>query len=203
MPVKDTVLCLCELGWLYSKVSSHIQACDKAQVSRGLAVQAFSFALQEELSDYYRLLDVLEQELARKIITESTPEASVSSEDIPSDSTKWVTSLDPKGASGLTLLRLRAWMQEPMDRMCMMARLVDSASPLTGGTYVYLFFILFVIFFVLCMILFIFIIEYISFSFILFIIVRMIVCFSCICSLVSELVSHVYNLTLLFCIRCC
>ena len=135
MPVKDTVLCLCELGWLYSKVSSHIQACDRAQVSRGLAVQAFSFALQEELHDYYRLLAVLEQELARKIITENTPAPAVSPEDTPSDSSIWVTSVNPKGTSGLTLLRLRAWMQEPMDRMFMMARLVDSASPLTGGVF--------------------------------------------------------------------
>lgn len=112
-------------------------------MSRGLAVQAFSFALQEELHDYYRLLAVLEQELARKIIAESTPipthtpspphTHSVTPEDTAPDSSKWVTSVDPKGTSGLTLLRLRAWMQEPMDRMCMMARLVDSASPLTGG----------------------------------------------------------------------
>ena len=76
----------------------------------------------------------MRQKFERKIITENAPKPSVSPEDMPSDSTKWVTSLDPKGASGLTLLRLRAWMQEPMDRMCMMARLVDSASPLTGGT---------------------------------------------------------------------
>ena len=67
MTVKDTVLCLCELGWLYSKVSTYISSCEKATVSRGLAVQAFTYALQEELHDYYRLLAVLEQELARKI----------------------------------------------------------------------------------------------------------------------------------------
>lgn len=183
MPVKDTVLCLCELGWLYSKVSSHIQACDKAQVSRGLAVQAFSFALQEELSDYYRLLAVLEQELARKIITENTPKPSASPEDMPSDSTKWVTSLDPKGASGLTLLRLRAWMQEPMDRMCMMARLVDSASPLTGGTEaLYSMFYFYVYFYLLLYTFSVFLILY-------FIFVIMIVYFIIICLLVSEYLS--------------
>jgi Gamma tubulin complex component N-terminal len=130
IPVRDTVLCLCELGWLYTKVSSYIQSCEKAQVSRGLAVQAFSFALQEELHDYYRLLAVLEQELARKVLAKDTPPTTEAS----NDSSKWVESVDPKGTSGLTLLRLRAWMQEPMDRMCLMARLVDSASPLAGGT---------------------------------------------------------------------
>jgi hypothetical protein len=93
-------------------------------------VQAFSFALQEELHDYYRLLAVLEQELARKVLAKDQPPSA----DASSDSSKWVESVDPKGTSGLTLLRLRAWMQEPMDRMCLMARLVDSASPLAGGT---------------------------------------------------------------------
>ena len=28
LPVKDTVLCLCELGWLYAKVAAYIQAAD-------------------------------------------------------------------------------------------------------------------------------------------------------------------------------
>ena len=31
---------------------------------------------------------------------------------------------------GLTLLRLRAWMAEPLERMFLMARLVDAAGPL-------------------------------------------------------------------------
>ena len=133
LPVKDTVLCLCELGWLYTKVSTYIQTCEKAQVSRGLAVQAFSFALQEELHDYYRLLAVLEQELARKVTAQDTPSLPHNKEGGDGDSSTWVGSVDALGTSGLTLLRLRAWIQEPMDRMCMMARLVDSASPLTGG----------------------------------------------------------------------
>ena len=50
-----------------------------------------------------------------------------------SESTSWVSSVDANATSGLTLIRLRAWMQEPLDRMCIMARLVDSAAPLTGG----------------------------------------------------------------------
>eukprot|EP01035_Chromulina_nebulosa_P017803 gene17803-23411_t len=33
----------------------------------GLLAQAFSFAIQEELHDYYRLLAVLEQELNRPL----------------------------------------------------------------------------------------------------------------------------------------
>ena len=206
MTVKDTVLCLSELGWLYSKVSTYITSCEKATVSRGLAVQAFTYALQEELHDYYRLLAVLEQELARKIannennksgildktddtysngggnnsngnrnsngsknhhndnygnnghapIVESrrfnAPSQNINrngnqtqgqgqgqglnnsqSHENETNSTTWVSSVDANATSGLTLLRLKAWMQDPLDRMCIMARLVDSAAPLTGG----------------------------------------------------------------------
>ena len=45
--------------------------------------------------------------------------------------------INNNGTSGLTLLRLRAWMQEPLDRMCLLARLVDAAGPLHGGTHPY------------------------------------------------------------------
>jgi hypothetical protein len=41
-----------------------------------------------------------------------------------------------KSTSGLTLLRLRAWMQDPIERMSLMARLVDSAGPFRGGALV-------------------------------------------------------------------
>ena len=71
--------------------------------------------MQEELHDYYRLLAVLEQELMRKMSNE-------------------VNGIeDEGGTSGLTLLRLRAWMHEPIDRMYLMARLVEGVGPLTGG----------------------------------------------------------------------
>ena len=111
---RDLVLCLCELGWLFARVQAYVQRAETDRF-RGLVVHALGFALQEELHDYYRLLAVLEQELGRR--------------------TKALR--DSKGRSaglvGLTLLRLRVWVQEPLERMHLMARLVDSASPLAGG----------------------------------------------------------------------
>lgn len=87
-------LCLCELGWLFSKVDGYVQSVlrDNLHLHNGLIVQAFAFALQDELHDYYRLLAVLEQECVRK------------SE----------TSLD--ASKGLTLIRLRTWLHEPIER---------------------------------------------------------------------------------------
>eukprot|EP01032_Pedospumella_encystans_P014403 gene14403-16542_t len=64
--VRDTVLCICELGWLYNRVAGYLKSSFAVSTdSNGVVVQAFGFALQEELHDYYRLLAVLEQELQR------------------------------------------------------------------------------------------------------------------------------------------
>lgn len=108
-PARDTVLCLCELGWLYGKVHAYMQRAERE--TRGLVVQAFGFALQQELLDYYRLLSILESEASRGSESRDTE----------------------REASGLTLLRLRAWMQEPLERLFLMARLVEGAGPLIGG----------------------------------------------------------------------
>ena len=108
-PARDTVLCLCELGWLYGKVHAYMQRAERE--TRGLVVQAFGFALQQELLDYYRLLSILESEASRDSEGRDTE----------------------REASGLTLLRLRAWMQEPLERLFLMARLVEGAGPLIGG----------------------------------------------------------------------
>eukprot|EP00605_Chrysophyceae_sp_TOSAG23-4_P001406 GSChrysophyteH1.ASY1.ANO1.1528.1 assembled CDS len=80
---------------------------------KGVIVQAFCFALQAELHDYYRLLSILENEL--------------NSKNFP------MTLHNDGNTSGLTLLRLRAWMEEPLGRMLLLAKLVESAGPLRGG----------------------------------------------------------------------
>ena len=121
-PAKDAVLCMCELGWLYTKVETYTNRIECGEI-KGLVAQAFGFALQEELHDYYRLLAILEQELARR---GERLQQGVRSADSFEDERL-------QSSSGLTLLRLRAWMQEPLDRMCLMARLVDGAGPLSGG----------------------------------------------------------------------
>jgi len=114
-PVADTVYCLCELGWLFGRVHAYLA---KAEAEpRGVVVQALCYALQAELHDYYRLLSVLEKEMNVRNGQSSAGAAAPAEE----------------SASGLSLLRLRAWMQEPLDRMLLLARLVDSAGPLTGG----------------------------------------------------------------------
>lgn len=46
-PVKDTVLCLCELGWLYMKVQEYVAGVTSVNSSNycGLVTQSFGYAI--------------------------------------------------------------------------------------------------------------------------------------------------------------
>lgn len=123
-PVRDIVLLLCELGWLYSRVAQYLKKVFQQSSKVGLVEQAFGFALQEEIHDYYRLLAVLEKQLK--------PENTHLKNSKIQTFEKHETSLVPFEGK-LTLVRLRAWMSEPIDRMCLLARLIDAAAPLKGG----------------------------------------------------------------------
>ncbi|XP_058078357.1 gamma-tubulin complex component 3 [Magnolia sinica] len=104
---------LCELGWLFRKVKGYIsESMDRFPAEEvGTVGQAFCAALQDELSDYYKLLAVLESQSLNPI-----PLAS-------------------EGNSGnyISLRRLAVWFAEPMVRMRLMAVLVDGCKVLRGG----------------------------------------------------------------------
>ncbi|KAM6547897.1 hypothetical protein CsatB_019573 [Cannabis sativa] len=105
---------LCELGWLFKKVKGYIQeSMDRFPAEDvGTVGQAFCAALQDQLSDYYKLLAVLESQAMNPI-------------PLVSDS----------AASGnyLSLRRLSVWFAEPMVKMRLMAVLVDKCKVLKGG----------------------------------------------------------------------
>lgn len=132
--VRDVVMCICELGWLYRRVDAFLT---KTSQSQGLIVQAFGFALQEELHDYYRLLAILEQELGQEKGGDVSLLKTKAGGGYASKDNKGVEIIAKTGEemihAGLTLLRLKAWMQEPTERMCLMARLVDGVGMLSGG----------------------------------------------------------------------
>lgn len=105
---------LCELGWLFRKVKGYISECmDRFPAEDvGTVGQAFCAALQDELSDYYKLLAVLEAQSMNPIPLVSEK---VSSENY------------------LSLRRLSVWFAEPMVKMRLMAVLVDKCRVLRGG----------------------------------------------------------------------
>jgi gamma-tubulin complex component 3 len=105
---------LCELGWLFRKVKGYIsESMDRFPAEDvGTVGQAFCAALQDELSDYYKLLAVLE--------AQSTNPIPLVSEKVSSE-------------NYLSLRRLSVWFAEPMVKMRLMAVLVDKCRVLRGG----------------------------------------------------------------------
>ncbi|XP_065841235.1 gamma-tubulin complex component 3 homolog [Oscarella lobularis] len=102
--VRDQVSKIAELGWLYKKVRSYVDTHvrDKAL---GLVGQSFCAALSEELTEYYRLVAVLDsQRVAGKGVGDA-----------------------------LTLRRLIVWTLDPLRRLRTLASLVDSCQGLKGG----------------------------------------------------------------------
>lgn len=130
MAVRDVTLCICELGWLFTHVSAYLKRIfHGATDAHGLIVQAFGFALQEELQDYYRLLAVLEQEINRDPQHTNNvsanllvPKQEIDTRFESKGSFRTATQADHtssstnNAATSLTLLRLKAWMQEPLER---------------------------------------------------------------------------------------
>ncbi|PIM97651.1 Gamma-tubulin complex, DGRIP91/SPC98 component [Handroanthus impetiginosus] len=105
---------LCELGWLFRKVKGYItESMDRFPAEDvGTVGQAFCAALQDELSDYYKLLAVLEAQAMNPIP---------------------LVSENASSGNYLSLRRLSVWFSEPMVKMRLMAVLVDSCKVLKGG----------------------------------------------------------------------
>ncbi|KAL8041596.1 hypothetical protein ABFS82_10G173500 [Erythranthe guttata] len=105
---------LCELGWLFRKVKGYItESMDQLSAEDvGTVGQAFCAALQDEFSDYYKLLAVLEAQAMNPIPLVSEHASS---------------------SNYLSLRRLSVWFSEPMVKMRLMAVLVDSCKVLKGG----------------------------------------------------------------------
>ncbi|KAM7265131.1 hypothetical protein ACFE04_002814 [Oxalis oulophora] len=112
--IRVMVMKLCELGWLFRKVKGYIsESMDRLPAEDvGTVGQAFCAALQDELSDYYKLLAVLEAQAMNPIPLVSDTASS---------------------GNYLSLRRLSVWFAEPLVKMRLMAVLVDKCKVLKGG----------------------------------------------------------------------
>ncbi|CDW82197.1 gamma-tubulin complex [Stylonychia lemnae] len=98
---------LCELGWLFKKVYEWLSRNQETQSHINQVTQSLTFAIQSELTEYYRLIAILE-----------------------SQKTKY-SQEDP--ANYLNLKKLYLWIQEPLERMKWLAIIIDSVQNLRGG----------------------------------------------------------------------
>jgi gamma-tubulin complex component 3 len=67
-PIRDLVQRLCEIGFLYKKLSSHFGSMS-AKDNVGLVAQSFCSSMQNELTQFYRLIAVLENAISRGEMT--------------------------------------------------------------------------------------------------------------------------------------
>ncbi|TMW63630.1 hypothetical protein Poli38472_002571 [Pythium oligandrum] len=110
-PMREMIHKLCELGWFYRKISEFLKHY-REDLSYGVVGQSFCHALNLELSDYYRLVAVL---------------ASQVDDDAESNKS------DRRSVSDLTLRKLLVWVHDPLEKMRIITRLIDSVDGLRGG----------------------------------------------------------------------
>jgi len=91
---------LSELGWLFRKVNDWLSRNFELQAHCTQVTQSLCFAIQAELTEYYRLMAILESQRSKY-----GPE---------------------EAANYLNLKKLYLWVQEPMERMKWLAIIIDS-----------------------------------------------------------------------------
>ena len=116
MPNRALIHRLAELGHLYTRVSRFIRERTGAQ-GVGMIEQSLCHYLESHLTDYYRLIAVLESQM----------HLSSSSNPYPSPET------EKNGDSGLTLKRLEVWIDEWRLRLRMMSACVEGCRDVPGG----------------------------------------------------------------------
>ncbi|KAI0254739.1 gamma-tubulin complex DGRIP91/SPC98 component [Lactifluus subvellereus] len=126
-PTKQLVYRLSEVGHLYIRVDHFIRE-REARSGIGMIEQSLCHHLQSQLTEYYRLIAVLESQLN---ITNA--------QDQDTRSSQATMSMEPDvrtEESGLTLRRLDVWVNEWRLRMRMMSVCVEAAKDTHGGALV-------------------------------------------------------------------
>ncbi|KAJ1306807.1 hypothetical protein OPQ81_007793 [Rhizoctonia solani] len=113
-PTRTLIHRLSELGYLFTRVSDFVQL-KAGKPTVGLIEQSLCHHLQQQLTEYYRLLAVLE---AQAQAAPHNPE------------------LESTEDSGLTLRRLLVWTDEWRLRLRMMSVCVENCSDAHGGTLI-------------------------------------------------------------------
>ncbi|KAK3602163.1 hypothetical protein CHS0354_029168 [Potamilus streckersoni] len=108
--IRQMISKLSENGWLYNKIKNYVES-RSADKTFGLVGQSFCAALHQELTEYYRLIAVLEAQLQQEQ-DQGISEAS----------------------GGLTLRRLVVWTFDPLSRLKTQAALVDVSKGKKGGS---------------------------------------------------------------------
>ncbi|KAG6866477.1 hypothetical protein C0991_003995 [Blastosporella zonata] len=118
-PTKALIHRLSEVGYLYTRVEAYVRGTEAATVV-GMIEQSLCHHLQSQLTEYYRLIAILESQMATTVTGQEDPEGTHDIGEI----------------SALTLRRLDVWINEWRLRMRMMSVCVESARDTHGGALV-------------------------------------------------------------------
>jgi gamma-tubulin complex component 3 len=128
-PTRQLVRRICELGWMYQRVCDYVNSTLERQ-GVGLVEQSFCGGLQQELTAYYRLIAVLESQV-NEAITQADQSDGNGKENLVAN----IGDAPPPASFGqFTLRRLAVWVAEPLERLRLMAMLVDAGKGLKGGS---------------------------------------------------------------------
>nr|XP_031862932.1 uncharacterized protein CI109_001407 [Kwoniella shandongensis]KAA5530004.1 hypothetical protein CI109_001407 [Kwoniella shandongensis] len=114
-PTRTILMQLSEMGMLYRKITEFINSRQATEGRGGMTEQSLCHFLHHELSEYHRLLAVLESQMNLTA---------------PTDEDK------PAEGAGLTLMRLGLWTEEMRLKLRQMATVVDEAKVAHGGALV-------------------------------------------------------------------
>lgn len=126
LPTKTLIHRLSEVGHLYTRVEAYVRQCE-TKSSIGMIEQSLCHHLQTQLTEYYRLIAVLESQMATGTRSESQLESSNDESDLGEEGT------------GLTLRRLDVWINDWRLRMRMMSVCVQGARGNSSSSVVTLF----------------------------------------------------------------
>ncbi|KAF8076445.1 gamma-tubulin complex DGRIP91/SPC98 component [Lyophyllum atratum] len=122
-PTKALIHRLSEVGYLYTRVESYVRDTEAA-TGVGMIEQSLCHHLQSQLTEYYRLIAILESQMVSKA---PRNEDGTPAHDDPREVAE---------CSGLTLRRLDVWINEWRLRMRMMSVCVEGARDAHGGALV-------------------------------------------------------------------
>ncbi|KAJ7228614.1 gamma-tubulin complex DGRIP91/SPC98 component [Mycena pura] len=120
-PTKALILRLAEVGHLYTRVEAFVREREEAS-GVGMIEQSLCHHLQAQLTEYYRLIAILESQMSAS--SNGTRDGSLEGRSLREEET------------GLTLRRLDVWITEWRLRMRMMSVCVEGARGAQGGALV-------------------------------------------------------------------
>ncbi|VDM18376.1 unnamed protein product [Hydatigera taeniaeformis] len=131
-------------GWLYNRIRSFVDG-TRNDPNSGKVSLSLAFSIDEQLTEYLRLVTTLEAQMNRDLEAE-TIDTNLNSEKVSrqfSSTAPLMHSLvdgsqseTSPGMRSLTLVQLSHWLMEPKRRLKILASLVDLCAPLKGGALV-------------------------------------------------------------------